>query len=44
MDRKIFRKVEAEVLDSRVVPASTYGLDTVALSNANNVDERGRTG
>ena len=35
---------EIKVLDSCVVPASTYGLDTVALSNTNNVDERGRTG
>ena len=44
MDRKIFRKAKVKVLDSCVVLASTYGLDTVALSNANNIDERGRTG
>ena len=32
MDRKISRKLKGKVLDSYVVPASTYGLDTVPLS------------
>ena len=32
MDRKISRKLKGEVLDSCVVPASTYGLETLALS------------
>ena len=31
-DRKISRKLKGKVLDSCVVPASTYGLDTLALS------------
>ena len=29
--RKIPRKLKGKVLDSRVVPASTYGLETLAL-------------
>ena len=32
VDRKISRKLKGKVLDSCVVPASTYGLDTLALS------------
>ena len=32
VDRKISRKVKGKVLDSCVVPASTYGLETLALS------------
>ena len=32
MDRTISRKLKGEVLDSCVVPASTYGLETLALS------------
>ena len=32
MDRKISRKLKGKVLNSCVVPASTYGLDTLALS------------
>ena len=32
MDRKISRKLKGKVLDPCVVPASTYGLDTLALS------------
>ena len=32
MDRKISRKLKRKVLDSCVVPASTYGLETLALS------------
>ena len=32
VDRKISRKLKVKVLDSRVVPASTYGLETLALS------------
>ena len=32
MDRKISRKLKGKVLDSCVVPASTYGLETLALS------------
>ena len=32
MDRKISRKLRGAVLDSCVVPASTYGLETLALS------------
>ena len=31
MDRKISRKLKGKVLDSCVVPASTYGSETVAL-------------
>ena len=30
--RKISRKLKGKVLDSCVVPASTYGLETLALS------------
>ena len=32
MDRKISRKLKGKILDSCVVPASTYGLETLALS------------
>ena len=32
MDRTISRKLKEEVLDSCMVPASTYGLETLALS------------
>ena len=32
VDRKISRKLKGKVLDSFVVPASTYGLKTLALS------------
>ena len=32
VDRKTSRKLKGKVLDSYVVPASTYGLDTLALS------------
>ena len=32
VDRKISRKLKGNVLDSCVVPASTYGLETLALS------------
>ena len=32
MDRKISRKLKGKVLDSCVVPANTYGLETLALS------------
>ena len=32
VDRKISRKLKGEVLDSCVVPASAYGLETLALS------------
>ena len=32
LDRKISRKLKGKVLDSCVVPASTYGLETLALS------------
>ena len=32
VDRKIYRKLKRNVLDSCVVPASTYGLETLALS------------
>ena len=32
VDRKISRKLKGKVLDSCVVPASTYELDTLALS------------
>ena len=32
MDRKISRKLKGKVLDSCVVPASTYGMETLALS------------
>ena len=32
MDRKISRKLKGKVLDSCVMPASTYGLETLALS------------
>ena len=32
MDRNISRKLKGKVLDSCVVPASTYGLDRLALS------------
>ena len=32
VDRTISRKLKEEVLDSCVVPASTYGLETLALS------------
>ena len=32
MDRNISRKLKGKVLDSCVVPASTYGLETLALS------------
>ena len=32
VDRKISRKLKGKVLDSCVVPASTYGLETLALS------------
>ena len=32
MDRKISGKLKGMVLDSCVVPASTYGLETLALS------------
>ena len=32
MDRKVSRKLKGKVLDSCVVPASTYGLETLALS------------
>ena len=32
VDRKISRKLKGKVLDSCVMPASTYGLDTLALS------------
>ena len=31
-DRNISRKLKGNVLESHVVPASTYGLDTLALS------------
>ena len=31
-EQKYFQKTEGEVLDSCVVPASTYGLETIALS------------
>ena len=31
-DRKISRKLKGKVLDSCVVPASTYGLEMLALS------------
>ena len=31
VDRKISRKLKGKVLDPRVVPASTYGLETLAL-------------
>ena len=32
VDRKISRKLKGKVLDNCVVPASTYGLETLALS------------
>ena len=32
MDRKISRKLKGEVMHSCVVPASTYGMETIALS------------
>ena len=32
VDRKISRKLKGKVLDSCVVPASAYGLETLALS------------
>ena len=32
VDRIISRKLKGKVLDSSVVPASTYGLETLALS------------
>ena len=32
MDRKISRKLKRKVLESCVVPASSYGLDMLALS------------
>ena len=32
MDRKISRKLKGEVLDSCVVPAGTYGLETLVMS------------
>ena len=32
VDRKITRKLKWKVLDSSIVPASTYGLETLALS------------
>ena len=32
VDRKISRKLKGKVLDSCVVPASTYSLETLALS------------
>ena len=32
VDRKISRKLKGKVLDSCMVPASTYGLETLALS------------
>ena len=32
MNTKISRKLKGKVLDSCVVPASTYGLETLALS------------
>ena len=32
VDRNISRKLKGKVLDSCVVPASTYGLETLALS------------
>ena len=32
VDRKISRKLKGDVLDSCVVPASTYGLEALALS------------
>ena len=32
VDREISRKLKGKVLDSCVVPASTYGLETLALS------------
>ena len=32
MDRKISRKLKGKVLDYCVVPASTYGLETLAMS------------
>ena len=32
VDRKISRKLKGNVLESCVVPASTYGLETLALS------------
>ena len=32
MDRKISRKLKGNFLDSCVVPASTCGLETIALS------------
>ena len=35
MGRKISRKLKGKVLDSCVVPASTYGLETLALSELN---------
>ena len=35
VDRKISRKLKGKVLDSCVVPAGTYGLETLALSELN---------
>ena len=35
VDRKISRKLKGEVLDSCVVPASIYGLETLVLSELN---------
>ena len=32
MDRKISRKLKGKVMDSCVVPANTYGWETLALS------------
>ena len=32
VDRKMSRKLKGNVLDSCVVPASTYGLETLAVS------------
>ena len=32
VDRMIFRQLKGDVLGSCVVPASAYGLDTLALS------------
>ena len=32
VDKRLSRKLKGKVLDSWVVPASTYGLETLALS------------
>ena len=38
MDRKISRKLKGMVLDFCIVPASTYGLEMLALSNCININ------